>query len=207
MANLSVREDFGADGGPMERAPAYPDQDGDMRFRAFRVFSRSRTLLCEGRPVDIGGRAFDLLLVLLNARGEIVSKEEITRRVWPTTLVDESNLRFQVASLRKALGRDRDLIKTVSGRGYLFVAEAVGEEAADPAAPRSDGSRPRLAIVTANQVVPFAEPRSLEGDQAAQQALIESREACEALRYLLQSVLDELRRRPLQVEGGVYARN
>ncbi|MBC9034444.1 winged helix-turn-helix domain-containing protein [Sphingomonas sp. JC676] len=74
-----------------------------------------------GAPVEIGSRAFDLLIVLLRSRGEIVSKEEIVRRVWPSTTVDESNLRFQMTVLRRVLGKDRDRIKTVPGRGYLFV--------------------------------------------------------------------------------------
>jgi DNA-binding winged helix-turn-helix (wHTH) protein len=63
---------------------------------------------------------FDILTVLLRSRGCIVGKREIVKAVWPTTTVEESNLRFQVAQLRKALGRDQDLIKTVPGRGYLF---------------------------------------------------------------------------------------
>jgi DNA-binding SARP family transcriptional activator len=68
--------------------------------------------------------------VLVKARGCIVCKREIVRLVWPTTIVEESNLRFQVAQLRKALEEDQDLIKTIPGRGYLFALEA---DAATPA--------------------------------------------------------------------------
>jgi DNA-binding response OmpR family regulator len=50
---------------------------------------------------------------------------EILDTVWPLTIVDESNLRFQIACLRKALGEDCDLIKTISGRGYIFVGNVV----------------------------------------------------------------------------------
>lgn len=92
-------------------------------FRHFTILPAARALLRRGRPVAIGGRAFDLLLVLLRARGAIVGKEEIIRQVWPSTFVDEGNLRFQMAMLRKALGEDRDMIKTVTGRGYLLVDE------------------------------------------------------------------------------------
>jgi DNA-binding winged helix-turn-helix (wHTH) protein len=81
-------------------------------------------LLCESRPVPLGSRAFDLLEVLLRHRGAVVSKEQIVRSVWPSTTVEESNLRFQMAALRKALGSDRDLIKTIPGRGYVLAAEA-----------------------------------------------------------------------------------
>jgi DNA-binding winged helix-turn-helix (wHTH) protein len=90
-------------------------------FGEFLAVPAARKLMFRGAPVEIGSRAFDLLIVLLRSRGEIVSKEEIVRRVWPSTTVDESNLRFQMTVLRKALGEDRDRIKTVPGRGYLFV--------------------------------------------------------------------------------------
>ena len=97
-----------------------------ISFRHFVLVPATRTLLHRGRPVEIGGRAFDLLLVLLRARGAIVSKAEIMRHVWPSIFVDEGNLRFQMAMLRKALGEDRDLIKTVTGRGYLVIDERDG---------------------------------------------------------------------------------
>jgi DNA-binding response OmpR family regulator len=103
-----------------------------LQFRNFRVLPGDRLLLRDSEPVDLGGRAFDLLLVLLRARGSIVGKDEIVSHVWPSTLVDESNLRFQMACLRRALGEDRDVIKTVQGRGYLFVAEVSGSAAHRP---------------------------------------------------------------------------
>jgi DNA-binding winged helix-turn-helix (wHTH) protein len=78
-------------------------------------------LLCRGIPVQIGGRAFDLLMTLLRSRGTLLGKDEIIRQVWPETFVDEINLRFQMTMLRKLLGEDRDLIKTVTGRGYLLI--------------------------------------------------------------------------------------
>ena len=94
-----------------------------IEFDEYVVLPASRTLLRRGEQVDIGGRAFDLLVLLLAFRGEVVSKESIMRHVWPTTTVDESNLRFQMAVLRKALGEGRALIKTVAGRGYLLAGE------------------------------------------------------------------------------------
>jgi DNA-binding winged helix-turn-helix (wHTH) protein len=94
-----------------------------LRFRRFSILSGARQLLADGSPVPIGSRAFDLLVVLAEARGTVVTKEVIFRRVWPSTVVEESNLRFQMACLRKALGRDRDVIKTITGRGYLLAAD------------------------------------------------------------------------------------
>src|SRR5271156_2078411 len=99
-----------------------PSEDA-IRFRRFQLFPSARLLLRDGRPIEIGSRAFDLLTILLASRGSVVTKEEIFRHVWPSTVVEESNLRWQMLSLRKVLGEDRDLIKTIPGRGYLFAAE------------------------------------------------------------------------------------
>jgi DNA-binding winged helix-turn-helix (wHTH) protein len=96
----------------------------ELRFRDYRLLVSSRILLKDRQPVAIGSRAFDILTVLIQARGRIVGKREIVKAVWPTTIVEESNLRFQVAQLRKALGDDQDLIKTIPGRGYLFALES-----------------------------------------------------------------------------------
>lgn len=99
----------------------------DLAFRGYRLRPEDRLLLRDGTPVEIGGRAFDLLLVLLRSRGQVVSKAEIFDYVWPSTLVDESNLRFQMACLRRVLGKDGDVIKTVKGRGYILTAEGSRE--------------------------------------------------------------------------------
>lgn len=99
-----------------------------FRFRNYLLEPSARSLRRDGKPVEIGSRAFDLLLVLLRSRGTVVSKEEIVRHVWPTTIVDESNLRFQVTSLRGILGNDRDVIKTVPGRGYILADESFSYE-------------------------------------------------------------------------------
>jgi len=110
--------------------PARSDDEArqEIAFRQFVLVPGERLLLRNGRPVNLGSRAFDLLKILVEARGSIVSKEEILRTVWPTTIVEESNLRLQITSLRKALDGDRDLVKTVPGRGYLFVAELPGTD-------------------------------------------------------------------------------
>jgi len=96
-----------------------------LTFRDFRLYPCARLLLRGDEPVTLGGRAFDLLHALLADRGRLVGKLDLLARVWPNTFVDESNLRFQVASLRKALGRDGELLKTIPGRGYML-AEEVG---------------------------------------------------------------------------------
>lgn len=101
----------------------HPVCSGPHRFGRYVASPATRAVLMDGRPICIGARAFDLLILLLESRGRIVGKDEIFQRVWPTTTVDESNLRFQMTSLRKALGAGRDYIKTIPGRGYLFTVE------------------------------------------------------------------------------------
>lgn len=94
--------------------------DAALEFGRFRVLLRPRQLLSDGAPVELGTRAFDLLVVLLEADGSLVSKEELLSRVWSDVAVSEENLKVQVSALRKALGSDRDVIRTEFGRGYRF---------------------------------------------------------------------------------------
>jgi DNA-binding winged helix-turn-helix (wHTH) protein len=119
-------------GEPPRRGRVAPARDlpAEFSFGPFRLLPGSRTLLRDGQPVECGSRAFDLLHVLLLSRGQVVSKDEIVRHVWPTTCVDESNLRFQMASLRKVLGAYRDCIKTIPGRGYLMASQSQATEQA-----------------------------------------------------------------------------
>jgi DNA-binding winged helix-turn-helix (wHTH) protein len=93
-----------------------------LEFGRFRVLLRQRQLVADGVPIELGTRAFDLLLVLLEADGSLVTKDELVRRVWPGIAVAEENLKVQIAALRKALGEDRDFIHTEFGRGYRFTA-------------------------------------------------------------------------------------
>ncbi len=92
-------------------------------FGRFTLLTHNRELLQDGKPVALGSRAIDVLFTLVEGRGQLVTKDELLSRVWPTTTVEENCLQFQVSTLRKALGSDRDLIRTVSGRGYRFVGE------------------------------------------------------------------------------------
>jgi DNA-binding winged helix-turn-helix (wHTH) protein len=97
--------------------------DTTIEFGKFSVLGRQRRLLARGVPVELGTRAFDVLMVLIEADGALVTKEELQRRVWGGVVVSPDNLKVQVAALRKALGKDRELILTDHGRGYRFTAE------------------------------------------------------------------------------------
>src|SRR5712671_7412065 len=96
--------------------------DAMLEFGRFCVLLRRRQLVADGVPIKLGTRAFDLLLALLEADGSLVTKEEFMSRVWPGIVVAEENLKVQIFALRKALGEDRDFIRTEFGRGYRFTA-------------------------------------------------------------------------------------
>jgi DNA-binding winged helix-turn-helix (wHTH) protein len=96
--------------------------EATLEFGHFRVLLRQRQLVADGVPIELGTRALDLLLVLLEADGSLVTKDELFRRVWPGIVVSEANLKVQISALRKTLGEDRDFIRTEFGRGYRFTA-------------------------------------------------------------------------------------
>ena len=106
-----------------------------IRVGAFEVHAADRRLCADGKPVEIGARAFDLLLVLAENPGRLVTKATLLERVWPRLVVDENNLPAQVAGLRRVLGAGA--ISTVPRFGYrldLPVSRAV------PAAPTGSGT-------------------------------------------------------------------
>jgi len=107
-------------------------------------FHPARYLLLEGETVvHLGSRALEILAALVERPGELVSKDELVARVWPNTIVEESNLKVNVAALRRALGDGRPgrrYIATVSGHGYRFVAPVeLSEPGSSPALRRSTG--------------------------------------------------------------------
>jgi predicted ATPase/DNA-binding winged helix-turn-helix (wHTH) protein len=114
-----------------------PSTEPCFSFGPFRFFP-ARQLLLEGEtPVRLGSRALEILAGLVERPGELVSKDELVARVWPNTIVEEGNLRVNVAALRRALGGGRPgrrYIATVSGRGYCFVAPVeLSEPGSSPA--------------------------------------------------------------------------
>src|SRR6516165_10904533 len=103
--------------GPASEAPT------GIAFGRFLLLPHRRELLAHGRPVKLGGRAFDVLMALIEARGAVLSKNALIAHVWPDRIVEENNLQWQISALRAAFGADRNLIRTVSGRGYQFTGE------------------------------------------------------------------------------------
>src|SRR5271169_4900633 len=117
---------------PVSEAPA------GIAFGRFLLLPHRRELLADGRPVKLGGRAFDVLMALIEAHGAVVSKNALMERVWPERIVEENNLQWQISALRAAFDADRHLIRTVPGRGYQFTAKtdaAYGSPEADAGTP------------------------------------------------------------------------
>src|SRR6266404_6106291 len=94
-----------------------------IEFSHFRIVPHRRELLARGQPITLGGRTFDVLMALIGGQGAVVSKDALMQRVWPNRIVEESSLHVQISALRTAFGADRDLIRTISGRGYQFTGE------------------------------------------------------------------------------------
>jgi predicted ATPase/DNA-binding winged helix-turn-helix (wHTH) protein len=100
-----------------------PDAPAIVEFRRFRVVPHRREVLVDGRPIKLGGRDFDVLMALIEVPGAVVSKDALMSRVWAGRIVEENSLQGAISALRKAFGADRDLIRTVAGRGYQFTGE------------------------------------------------------------------------------------
>lgn len=100
-------------------------------------------------PMAIGSRALDILGVLVEQPGKLVSRDAIITAVWPATVVEDNNLSTQIAALRRVLDQGRgegSCIQTVSGRGYRFVAPVAKSDPATSSAPPSgNGSGAALA--------------------------------------------------------------
>jgi predicted ATPase/DNA-binding winged helix-turn-helix (wHTH) protein len=98
-----------------------------------------RELRSIGVPVPLGGRAFEIVAELVQAQGELISKNELTERVWRGLYVEDGALRVHIAAIRKALGPDRDMLATEVGRGYRLLGtwaiRRVDDAPAQPAAP------------------------------------------------------------------------
>ena len=96
------------------------------RFDEFELDVPKRQLRREGAIVELKPKAFDLLRVLVENQGKLLSKDDLFRMVWENQIVEESNLTVNMSQIRKALGErasEPRYITTVSGQGYRFVGD------------------------------------------------------------------------------------
>ena len=82
-----------------------------------------RELRVVGSPVPVGGRAFEIVEILAESAGELVTKNELMDRVWPGAIVNDNTLQMHISAVRKALGSHRTILKTESGRGYRLLGD------------------------------------------------------------------------------------
>jgi DNA-binding winged helix-turn-helix (wHTH) protein len=135
---LDTDERFFAGTDPARGAPT------EVSFGPFRLLPMQFLLLEDGKPVALGSRALEILIVLLERPGELVSKRELMARVWPNVFVEPANLTVHVSALRRTLRDGRDgnrFIINVPGRGYSFVASVALAGRAKP-----NGDRNRAAL-------------------------------------------------------------
>ena len=96
----------------------------EVSFGPFRLLPTQFLLLEGDKPVPLGSRALEILIVLLERRGELVSKQALMSRVWPNVFVEPANLTVHISALRRMLRDGRDgnrFIINIPGRGYCFV--------------------------------------------------------------------------------------
>jgi adenylate cyclase len=156
-----------------------PSPTESSLFEGFRLDRRAGVLFRRDErgvfaPMAIGSRALDILGVLVERPGDLVSRAEIIDAVWPGTAVEDSNLNVQVAALRRILDDGRaegSCIQTVPGRGYRFIAPVMKpDEAAGSAIPTvpSNSARPRPGPASSVPIVaPRRRPRALAAMVAA----------------------------------------
>ncbi len=110
-------------------------------FGDFYLDGAKRLLLEQGKPVSLNSKTFDLLLVLLENHGQVLSKNELLEKVWAGQYVEENNLTVHISALRKMFGEKKGnhrFIVTLPGRGYTFVAKVTVSEFEAQDAPVED---------------------------------------------------------------------
>jgi predicted ATPase/DNA-binding winged helix-turn-helix (wHTH) protein len=120
--------------------------DQQIIFGPFLLLPAEQLLLESGKPVRVGSRALEILAALVERAGDLVSKDELIQRVWPNTVVEETNLKVHIAALRRALGDGRDgnrYIVNIPGRGYRFVAAVSSPDALVTASATGTAARSR----------------------------------------------------------------
>src|SRR5437870_842215 len=108
-------------------------------FGRFRCDPREHLLLCDGKPVSLSPKSFEILVALIRSNGRLLMKDELMQQVWPDSFVEEANLTVNISALRKALGEGpggQQYVETVPKRGYRFVAPVTEHRGESRPSPR-----------------------------------------------------------------------
>jgi predicted ATPase/DNA-binding winged helix-turn-helix (wHTH) protein len=105
---------------PSAHSPASASRHGPVLYvsGAWEIDCARRELRSQGTAIPIGSRAFEIVEALVQSPGEVIGKDDLMARVWPNVTVEDNTLQVHISAIRKALGADRGLLKTVAGRGY-----------------------------------------------------------------------------------------
>jgi predicted ATPase/DNA-binding winged helix-turn-helix (wHTH) protein len=144
-----------------DRRPVY-------KFDAWEIDLARREMRLNGVPTDVGSRAFEIVEVLVQSAGEMIDKYDLMNRVWPGAAVEENTLQAQISAIRRALGPDRGLLKTIAGRGYRLLGHWIIQQE-DFAAAGMPAAEPVRSHVT-NLTAP---PSALIGRKTAEAQLLE----------------------------------
>jgi predicted ATPase/DNA-binding winged helix-turn-helix (wHTH) protein len=147
-----------------------PEVPGRMRGTILRhdlweIDVDRRELRRDGVAVPLGGRAFDILEVLARSAGGLVAKEDLVQQVWPGMAVGDNTLHVHLSAIRKALGSDRGLIRTIARRGYQLAGAWRAEMAAAP--PEPPDARGNLPVPSSELIGRDAAVRHVAGLVAA----------------------------------------
>jgi len=114
-----------------------PEQSRTLVYESggWEVDLARRELRTRGDSVPLGGRAFAIFAVLVQSAGKLVTKNELMARVWPGVIVEENTLEVHISAVRKALGPDRETLRTSFGRGYRLVGDWAIRQESTPADP------------------------------------------------------------------------
>src|SRR5262245_36120926 len=163
-------------------------------FGPFRLDEAEHLLLRDGKAVPLTPKAFDLLLALVERHGHLLEKEELLKKVWPSTFVEEANLASNISLLRKALGDGENghrYIETAPKRGYRFVANVkkVVNERAELTVQERPGSQSTVAEgeQTANATEPIPAHPAIKVEDLASSVKRYQRGALIALAVLILS--------------------
>jgi predicted ATPase/DNA-binding winged helix-turn-helix (wHTH) protein len=113
-------------------------------FNEWEIDIAQRELRSRTVAVPLGSRAFEIVEILVRSGGELVGKYDLMNHVWPGAIVEDNTLQFHISAIRKALGPDRELLKTVFGRGYRLLGTWTIREGSKPANPVDLGSERKL---------------------------------------------------------------
>ena len=151
-----------------------------IRIENLTIRPEFREVFVDNVRVDLGSRAMDLLIILAEANGAIVPKEELINRVWPTTVVADNNLHVHISAIRKVLGRHRNLLLSVPGLGYRLLRPDRSQRASEGA----DSCRPGIQRRNSR---PFLRSRPI-GRDVMHVHVVDIAEAAESLATLVTSL-------------------